>query len=117
MWIPFIFCVYFGYKNILLYAGLIVGYLDAKGFLRFYTDIQNSRCNFTLEKFFWKLESVSYFYYPIENGHTRIAYKEPHSGKEDQQGEIMTEDENSDVEKNKHKYDDINVDDFITRQN
>ena len=44
-----------------------------------------------------------------------IFSKDANETKNDKHGGIMTEDENSDVEKGKNKYEELNVDDFISR--
>lgn len=98
-----------------MYSALLIGYFDGKGFLRFYTEIQNSRCDFVLEKGFWRVDKLFYFYYPVPVAHSMIYSRDGSESKDNNHGGIMTEDENYDIEKKKNKYEEVNVEDFISR--
>ena len=64
-WIPLLIISIYNYDNILMYSALLVGFLEGREFLKFYPEIQNSRCNYVLEKGFWRTEKIFYFFYPL----------------------------------------------------
>lgn len=114
-WIPFLYLVISNFQNLLTYAAVIIGLLEVSGLLKFYTEIQNSRCNYILERGCWKVEKIFYFYYPTPDQNSVFS---PHDNQmmRDSESSVFTKDEGK-GKKEKHKYEDVNVEDFITRQN
>ena len=104
------------FTNLFAYAALVVAFLEIQGFLKFYTEIQNSRCNYFFERCAWKTQSMFYFYYPIPSTKSEFSTTDNRMMKSETEGSAFTDHE-EDAIKKKHKYEDVNVEDFITRQN
>lgn len=115
-WIPFFYIYFRYYTNIFAYAALIVGFFEIQGFLKFYTDVQNSRCNYLFERCAWKTQGLFYFYYPIPTSKSDFSTTDNKMMNSETDGSGFTDTEGGDIKK-KHKYENINVEDFITRQN